>query len=105
EDEDVHVAVERVLTERLGSLGARVHAGRSRNDLVVTDLRLWVKDAAGDLARRTGALASVLADRAESHLDDVLPGYTHLQRAQPTTLGHHLLAHAFALSRDVGRLR
>src|SRR5205823_1992434 len=103
-DEDVHVAVERVLTERLGPTGARIHAARSRNDLVVTDLRLWVKEAATDLAERTRDLASALADRAEEHASAVLPGYTHLQRAQPVTLGHHLLAHAFPLARDAERL-
>ena len=104
DDEDVHVAVERVLTERLGPLGARVHAARSRNDLVVTDLRLWTKDAAIELAGRARSLAAALADRAGQHADDVLPGYTHLQRAQPVTLGHHLLAHAFPLVRDAERL-
>jgi argininosuccinate lyase len=103
-DEDVHVAVERVLTERLGSLGARIHAGRSRNDLVATDLRLWVKHAALDLAGRVRALAAALADRAEHHAADPMPGYTHLQRAQPVTIGHHLLAHAFPLARDAVRL-
>src|SRR5205823_2330868 len=89
---------------RLGALGARIHAGRSRNDLVATDLRLWVKHAALDLAGRARALASVLADRAEQHAADPMPGYTHLQRAQPVTLGHHLLAHAFPLTRDAVRL-
>ncbi|HEX9892109.1 MAG TPA: argininosuccinate lyase [Actinomycetota bacterium] len=103
-DEDVHSAVERVLTERLGPLGAKVHAGRSRNDLVATDLRLWVKDAAAALAGKARAMASVLADRAEEHAGTIVPGYTHLQRAQPVTLGHHLLAHAFPLLRDAGRL-
>jgi argininosuccinate lyase len=103
-DEDVHVAVERVLTERLGDLGARVHAGRSRNDLAVTDLRLWTKDAAAGLAAHTRALIEALAGRAEEHAATLIPGYTHLQRAQPVTLGHHLLAHAFALARDVERL-
>jgi argininosuccinate lyase len=100
----VHVAVERVLTERLGSLGARVHAGRSRNDLIATDLRLWVKEAARDLAEGARELARALADRAEEHADAVMPGYTHLQRAQPVTLAQHLLAHAFALERDAARL-
>jgi argininosuccinate lyase len=104
DDEDVHVAVERVLTEQLGPLGAKIHAGRSRNDLVATDLRLWVKHAARDLAGRARALASVLVDRAEQHAADPMPGYTHLQRAQPVTLGHHLLAHAFSLVRDAVRL-
>jgi argininosuccinate lyase/argininosuccinate synthase len=103
-DEDVHVAVERVLTERLGDLGARVHAGRSRNDLVATDLRLWTKDAASGLAALARGLIEALAARAEEHAGTLIPGYTHLQRAQPVTLGHHLLAHAFALARDVERL-
>jgi argininosuccinate lyase/argininosuccinate synthase len=103
-DEDVHVAVERVLTERLGDLGARVHAGRSRNDLAVTDLRLWTKDATSTLADLTRALIESLAARAEDHAATLMPGYTHLQRAQPVTLGHHLLAHAFALARDAERL-
>ena len=103
-DEDVHVAVERLLTERLGPLGARIHAGRSRNDLVATDLRLWVKHAALDLAGRVRGLAAALADRAEQHAEDTMPGYTHLQRAQPVTLGHHLLAHAFPFARDADRL-
>jgi argininosuccinate lyase len=104
EDEDVHVAVERVLTERLGPVGRKVHAGRSRNDLVATDLRLWVKEAARDLAREARDLASVLADRAEGEAETLMPGYTHLQRAQPVTLAHHLLAHAFPLVRDAQRL-
>ena len=103
-DEDVHVGVERVLTERLGALGARIHAGRSRNDLVATDLRLWVKHAALDLASRVRALAGALVDQAERHAEDPMPGYTHLQRAQPVTIGHHLLAHAFPLARDADRL-
>ncbi len=104
DDEDVHSAVERILTDRLGDLGARVHAGRSRNDLVAADLRLWVKDAAADLAERVRALALTLGGRAEEHVDAVMPGYTHLQRAQPVTLAHHLLAHAFPLARDAERL-
>jgi argininosuccinate lyase len=104
EDEDVHVAVERVLTERLGAVGAKVHTARSRNDLVVTDLRLWVRGAAGELAGLVRGLASALGDRAEGHAADVMPGYTHLQRAQPVTVGHHLLAHAFGVARDAERL-
>jgi argininosuccinate lyase/argininosuccinate synthase len=103
-DEDVHSAVERALIERLGATGARVHAGRSRNDLVVTDLRLWTKDAAAILADHAARLAGALADRARTDGDAVMPGYTHLQRAQPILLGHHLLAHAFPLVRDADRL-
>jgi argininosuccinate lyase len=102
-DEDVHSLVERLLTERLGDVGARIHAGRSRNDLVATDLRLWCRDAAADLVARAVTLASTLARRAEEHVDTVMPGYTHLQRAQPVTLGFHLAAHAFAVARDAGR--
>ncbi|MGH2711325.1 MAG: argininosuccinate synthase [Actinomycetota bacterium] len=104
-DEDVHSAVERVLTERLGDIGAKIHAGRSRNDLVVMDLRLWITEAAGELATATEGLAEALAARAEEHAETVMPGYTHLQRAQPITLGHHLLAHAFPLTRDADRFR
>jgi argininosuccinate lyase len=103
DDEDVHSMVERVLTERLGDAGRRIHAGRSRNDLVVADLRLWAKDAAADLARAAADLISVIADGAERHAETAMPGYTHLQRAQPVSLGFHLLAHGFALARDVQR--
>jgi argininosuccinate lyase len=104
EDEDVHLAVERALTERLGDVGAKIHAGRSRNDLVAADLRLWTRDAANGLAVATGTLVRALADRAREHVGAVMPGYTHLQRAQPVLLSHHLLAHATGLLRDVGRL-
>jgi argininosuccinate synthase len=102
-DEDVHSSVERVLTERLGDVGAKVHAGRSRNDLVVTDLRLWITEGAERLAGACERLALALGNRAEEHAETIMPGYTHLQRAQPITLGHHLLAHAFPLARDADR--
>jgi len=103
EDEDVHSLVERRLTEQLGETGRRIHAGRSRNDLVATDLRLWCKSAALELAAAAGAAVSALCDRAEEHLDTLMPGYTHLQRAQPVTVGFHFCAHGFALARDAGR--
>ena len=103
EDEDVHSLVERRLTERLGETGKRIHAGRSRNDLVATDLRLWCRSAARELARTAGAAVWALCDRAEEHLDTLMPGYTHLQRAQPVTVGFHLCAHGFALERDARR--
>ena len=99
-DEDVHSLVERVLTERLGDQGARIHAGRSRNDLVVTDLRLWCRRSAASLLGATAELIDALADVAADHVETVMPGYTHLQRAQPVSLGFHLVAHACALSRD-----
>lgn len=99
-DEDVHSVVERELTERLGETGARIHAGRSRNDLVAADLRLWCRDQARELARGCARLLGALADRAEQNLDTVMPGYTHVQRAQPVTLGYHLCAHGVGIARD-----
>ncbi len=102
-DEDVHTFVERVLTEELGELGARIHAGRSRNDLVATDLRLWCRQQAVSLQRAAADLIEELASRAENETETLMPGYTHLQRAQPVSLGFHLLAHGFALTRDAGR--
>ena len=104
-DEDVHSFVERELTERLGDTGARIHAGRSRNDLVAQDLRLWCADAAAEVGSLVAGLAEVLAARAEEHADTVMPGYTHLQRAQPVSFAFFLLAHATALARDLERLR
>jgi argininosuccinate lyase len=102
-DEDVHSFVERVLTERLGDLGARIHAGRSRNDLVATDLRLWCKEASGGLASYVADLVDALIDVADQNLHTLMPGYTHLQRAQPISLAHHLAGHACALVRDGDR--
>jgi argininosuccinate lyase len=102
-DEDVHSLVERELTERLGETGARIHAGRSRNDLVATDLRLWCRDRSAELVRHAAELIEVLARRALEHKDSVMPGYTHLQRAQPVSLGFHLLAHGWGLLRDARR--
>ncbi|MGH2773966.1 MAG: argininosuccinate lyase [Actinomycetota bacterium] len=103
-DEDVHSLVERELTDRLGDLGARIHAGRSRNDLVAQDFRLWCRDAADDLIEGLSGLLTTIAGRAEEHTDTLMPGLTHLQPAQPVTVGFHLLAHGFALARDIDRL-
>jgi argininosuccinate lyase len=107
-DEDIHMAVERRVTELAGAPGAKLHTGRSRNDQVATDLRLWCKRELRVIAGRIVDLQQVLRDRAvEAGVDDegiYLPGYTHLQRAQPVMLAHHLLAHAWALGRDVDRL-
>ncbi|MFM7615838.1 MAG: argininosuccinate lyase [Actinomycetes bacterium] len=102
-DEDVHTAVERRVTELAGPAGAKIHTGRSRNDQVATDLRLWTKREARSVAGRIHALQEVLVARAEAAGDTYLPGYTHLQRAQPVLLAHHLLAHVWALARDVER--
>ncbi|MSO78794.1 MAG: argininosuccinate lyase [Acidimicrobiia bacterium] len=104
-DEDVHTAVERRVTEIAGDAGAKLHTGRSRNDQVATDLRLWLRREGTAAAARTHVLQATLLDRAAAAGDTYLPGYTHLQRAQPVLLAHHLLAHFWALSRDVTRWR
>jgi argininosuccinate lyase len=103
-DEDIHTAVERRVTELAGSAGAKLHTGRSRNDQVATDLRLWCKRQLPAVAAGVIALQRTLLARAEAARDVYLPGYTHLQRAQPVLLAHHLLAHGWALARDVDRL-
>jgi argininosuccinate lyase len=103
-DEDIHTAIERRVTELAGPAGARLHTGRSRNDQVATDLRLWCKDELQTVAARVVALQEVLLARARAAGGTYLPGYTHFQRAQPVLLAHHLLAHAWALARDVDRL-
>ena len=103
-DEDIHTAVERRVTELAGPAGAKLHTGRSRNDQVATDLRLWTKRAVTAVAERILDLQATLLDRARRAGEDYLPGYTHLQRAQPVLLAHHLLAHGWALGRDVDRL-
>jgi argininosuccinate lyase len=103
-DEDVHTAIERRVTEIAGDVGARLHTGRSRNDQVATDLRLFAKRELRVVARRVLDLEQVLLDRAREAGDVYLPGYTHLQRAQPVLLAHHLLAHGWAFARDVDRL-
>jgi len=103
-DEDIHTAVERRVTELAGPAGAKLHTGRSRNDQVATDLRLFAKRELAVVARRVLALQEVLLDRASEAGDAYLPGYTHLQQAQPVLLAHHLLAHGWALARDLDRL-
>jgi argininosuccinate lyase len=103
-DEDIHTAIERRVTEIAGPAGGKLHTGRSRNDQVATALRLYAKRHLLLLARRAIALQRVLLDRAVQAGDAYLPGYTHLQRAQPVLLAHHLLAHAWALARDIDRL-
>ncbi|GAA1662070.1 argininosuccinate lyase [Catellatospora bangladeshensis] len=105
EDEDVHTALERGLLERLGTLGGKLRAGRSRNDQVATDLRLYLRDHARDLGARITELADALAEQAARHLDTPAPGMTHVQHAQPVTFGHWLLAHVHPLLRDLERLR
>jgi argininosuccinate lyase len=103
-DEDIHTAVERRVTELAGDVGARLHTGRSRNDQIATDLRLFTKRELAVVARRLIDLQEILLERARAAGDIYLPGYTHLQRAQPVLLAHHLLAHGWALARDIDRL-
>ncbi|MFT5194605.1 MAG: argininosuccinate lyase, partial [Candidatus Promineifilaceae bacterium] len=102
-DEDIHTAVERRLTEIVGSVGGKLHTGRSRNDQAVTDFRLWVKQAAKDMAAEIAALGNAMIDNAEQHIETPMPGYTHLQHAQPVTWGHWLLGHFWPLVRDIER--
>jgi argininosuccinate lyase len=104
EDEDVHTALERGLLERLGTLGGKLRAGRSRNDQVATDLRLYLRDHVRGLAGRLTDLIEALTDQAERHLDTPAPGMTHLQHAQPVSFAHQLLAHVQAFGRDLDRL-
>jgi argininosuccinate lyase len=103
-DEDVHTAVERRLREVVGDVALKLHTGRSRNDQVALDVRLFVGDAAGKIRAAVLAAMVALVELSERERDLILPGYTHLQRAQPMLLSHHLLAHFEALKRDVGRL-
>ncbi|MCY3850533.1 MAG: argininosuccinate lyase [Acidimicrobiaceae bacterium] len=103
-DEDIHTAVDRRVCE-LAEAGAKLHTGRSRNDQVATDLRLWTKSAIDEVVTLVGGLQLTLLRAAESVGDAYLPGYTHLQQAQPVLLAHHLLAHGWALARDVDRLK
>ena len=104
-DEDIHTAIERRVTEIAGATGAKLHTGRSRNDQVALDLRLYLRREARRQLARIHALQDVLLRRAGEAGDLALPGYTHLQRAQPVLLAHHLLAHFWALARDVDRWR
>ena len=104
-DEDVHTAIERGLVEILGpELGGRLRAGRSRNDQVATDFRLYLRDKAGEIAREVVALQAALLNQADAHVDIAAPGFTHLQHAQPVSLGHEIAKHVHALLRDLDRL-
>jgi argininosuccinate lyase len=104
-DEDVHTALERGLLERLGTLGGKLRAGRSRNDQVATDLRLYLRDHVRHIVSRLVELETALMSQAEEHAETAAPGMTHLQHAQPVSFGHQLLAHVHAFARDIERLR
>jgi argininosuccinate lyase len=101
EDEDCHTVIERELTERLGEAGQKIHAGRSRNDQVLVALRLWLRDALAAIAEEVAATADTLVDHAERYDDALMPGYTHLQRAMPTTAGFWAAAYAELLADDL----
>ncbi len=105
DDEDVHTFIERVLTERLGALGGKLRAGRSRNDQTANDLRLYLRDNVRKITRALLALQAALISQAQRHIDSIAPGFTHLQQAQPIVFGHQLMAHAQSFSRDVERLQ
>ncbi len=104
-DEDVHMAIERRVSELAGEPGGRLHTARSRNDQVATDMAMFTRDATLAAEASTLELVRIVIDLAERHLDWAMPGYTHLQRAQPVYLGHHLLAYAWMLLRDAERFR
>lgn len=103
--EDIHMFVEQVLTERLGDLGKKLHTARSRNDQVALDLRMYLRDEITEISSLVCTLIEALTDQAEAGKGFLMPGYTHLQRAQPITFGHHLMAYTEMLRRDVGRLQ
>ncbi|MCD5328375.1 argininosuccinate lyase [Chromobacterium piscinae] len=103
--EDVHMNIERRLTDRIGDAGKRLHTGRSRNDQVATDIRLWLRGEIDATVHLFGELQKSLLDLAEQHADTVMPGFTHLQVAQPVTFGHHLLAYVEMLARDAERMQ
>jgi argininosuccinate lyase len=103
DDEDIHMAIERRLTELAGPVGGKLHTARSRNDQVVTDLAMYTRERADAAVASIGVLMAALLERAQEHVDWPMPGYTHLQRAQPVYLGHHLLAYFWMLARDRAR--
>jgi argininosuccinate lyase len=101
--EDVHLNIEKRLTEKIGDAGKRLHTGRSRNDQVATDVRLWLRATLDEVQNAIRALQVSILDLAETHADTIMPGFTHLQVAQPVTFGHHLMAYFEMLQRDAGR--
>lgn len=105
EDEDIHMAIERRLTELIGPLGGKLHTGRSRNDQVALDLRLYLRDDLKNLVEKLASFQRALLSQARAHGDVAMPGYTHLQRAQPVLFAHHLLAYVEMIERDKGRVR
>ena len=103
--EDIHMFVEQVLTARIGDLGKKLHTARSRNDQVALDLRMYLRNETSEVIALTKDVLAALVEQAKAHKGDILPGYTHLQRAQPITFGHHLMAYAMMLLRDIDRMQ
>jgi len=104
ECEDIHMFVEQELTQRLGDVGKKLHTARSRNDQVALDIRMYLRDEIAQITQYIKTLIAAVTDKADEYADTIMPGYTHLQRAQPITFGHHLMAYAMMLLRDVDRL-
>jgi len=104
ECEDIHMFVEQVLTQRLGDVGKKLHTARSRNDQVALDIRMYLRDEIREISGLVKAVIAAVTDKADQYADAIMPGYTHLQRAQPITFGHHLMAYAMMLLRDLDRL-
>lgn len=102
--EDIHMNIEKILTERIGDAGKRLHTGRSRNDQVALDMRMYVKDEMCNISEMLKTLMSAVLDIASDNIDTIMPGYTHLQKAQPVTLAHHMMAYFEMFVRDMGRL-
>ena len=102
--EDIHMFVEQILTERIGDVGKKLHTARSRNDQVALDLRLYLRDETHEIIEKAKNLIEALVGQAKKHKSTIMPGYTHLQRAQPITFGHHLMAYCMMLLRDIDRL-
>lgn len=102
--EDIHMNIETILTERIGDAGKKLHTGRSRNDQVALDLRMYLRDESDELLEMLKNTMTVLLDLASAHLDTIMPGYTHLQKAQPVTFAHHVMAYFQMFSRDLERL-
>ncbi|MBR6507431.1 MAG: argininosuccinate lyase [Clostridia bacterium] len=103
--EDIHMFVEQVLTERIGDTGKKLHTARSRNDQVALDIRIYLREKTDEIVALLKELVSEITDKADTYKDTILPGYTHLQRAQPITFGHHLMAYAMMLLRDIERFK
>ena len=103
--EDIHMNIEKILTDRIGEAGKRLHTGRSRNDQVALDLRMYMLSALHEISKETIKLIKSLITLAKENTETIMPGYTHLQKAQPITLAHHFMAYVEMLLRDVDRLR